>query len=167
MKATSAAQSILNQIANTIHQISDEDYVKPIDILNNASLGQHIRHVLEFFLCLMDGYQVEKVNYDQRKHDQSIAENRSLALEKAREIVCFIEQADPNTQLTLEVTYGIQQGKDPQLVKTNFLRELVYNLEHAIHHMAIIRIGIKAICPQLSLDEDFGVASSTLRFRNV
>jgi len=48
-------------------------------------------------------------------------------------------------------------------IKTNALRELAYNIEHAIHHMAIIKIGINEVSPYILLPSAFGVASSTIR----
>ena len=49
------------------------------------------------------------------------------------------------------------------LVRTNAEREIVYNIEHAIHHMAIIRIALQHDIPDLELESDFGYAFSTLK----
>jgi hypothetical protein len=43
-------------------------------------------------------------------------------------------------------------------------RELVYNIEHAIHHMALIKIGLRAEFSSVIIPDSFGVASSTLRY---
>ena len=48
-------------------------------------------------------------------------------------------------------------------VPTNEERELVYNIEHAIHHMAIIRIGIENDFPHAHLPDKFGFAYSTIK----
>ena len=42
--------------------------------------------------------------------------------------------------------------------------ELVYNIEHAVHHMAIIRIAVQHEFPDLALDDEFGYATSTLKY---
>jgi hypothetical protein len=53
----------------------------------------------------------------------------------------------------------------PELtVKSSYHREIVYNLEHAIHHMAIIKIGISQ-STNVTLPDDFGVAPATIRHR--
>jgi hypothetical protein len=43
-------------------------------------------------------------------------------------------------------------------------RELAYNIEHTIHHMAIIKQSIIEHFTYIDLPEYFGVASSTVRY---
>jgi hypothetical protein len=42
-------------------------------------------------------------------------------------------------------------------------RELLYNLEHAIHHMALIQVAVRQAFPALTLPAHFGVAYSTVQ----
>jgi hypothetical protein len=49
--------------------------------------------------------------------------------------------------------------------QSNIERELMYNIEHTIHHLAIIKIGLNAVAPQIALSEHFGVAPSTIRHK--
>ena len=42
----------------------------------------------------------------------------------------------------------------------------MYNLEHAIHHHALIKVGLK-IMTKIELPESFGVAPSTIQYRKV
>ena len=53
---------------------------------------------------------------------------------------------------------------DQSTVKTAYYRELVYKLEHAIHHMAMIKIGISETT-NVEVPLDFGVASATIRYK--
>ncbi|MDH3651116.1 MAG: hypothetical protein OEQ53_15620, partial [Saprospiraceae bacterium] len=53
----------------------------------------------------------------------------------------------------------------PQGVPSNVARELLYNLEHLIHHLAIIRIAMREVEPDVELGAHFGVAPSTLLYR--
>ncbi|MEM9648432.1 MAG: hypothetical protein AAF969_08120, partial [Bacteroidota bacterium] len=43
-------------------------------------------------------------------------------------------------------------------------REVMYNLEHTIHHHALIKVGIQFFT-DIPLPESFGVAPSTLQHR--
>ena len=49
---------------------------------------------------------------------------------------------------------------DPIEIPSSVSRELLYLLEHAIHHMAIIRLLVKSHCPGHQLPKEFGVAYS-------
>ena len=64
----------------------------------------------------------------------------------------------------LEATYDEHSDKFINIA-TNYHREIAYNLEHTIHHMALIRVGLTEVA-KIELPENFGVASSTVKFRN-
>ena len=164
MELKKAATRILHQLSSFINTIDDNDYAQPLVVLNNATLGQHIRHTLEFFVCLKDGLDEGLINYDKRNHDKSIETDRTIALSIINEICDFLDLDHVDKELLLELSYG-EKEEDVNQIKSNFSRELAYNIEHGVHHMAIIKIGAIALRPTLDLPVDFGVASSTLRYR--
>ena len=49
-------------------------------------------------------------------------------------------------------------------VSTTYFREIVYNTEHTIHHLALIKVALLEMNLQL-VDENFGMAYSTLKFK--
>lgn len=51
------------------------------------------------------------------------------------------------------------------LIETNYHRELLYNLEHCIHHQALIKVAVLQ-CESVKIDDNFGVARSTIEYRN-
>jgi hypothetical protein len=69
----------------------------------------------------------------------------------------------PNKELVLEACYDDISNERITLA-TNYYREIAYNLEHTIHHMALIRTGIREVS-NIRVPEDFGVAVSTLKYR--
>ena len=162
----SAAINLLDQLEDSIRQTRQEDFSKPSEILNNSSVGQHVRHTLEFFLCLIDAVPSRKLDYDKRKHDRFIEEDKNLALSVLASIRDFISKNSENFDIVLTVNYDLEHELNTSIT-SNFYRELAYNIEHAIHHMALIKIGIKDICPYVSLDPSFGVASSTIRYQKL
>ena len=165
MQLSKATFSILGQIEFVINQMKNDDYTKPVDVFNNSTIGQHFRHTLEFFQCLMDGYELGIVSYDKRNHDKSIETDRSLALSFIKKTKDFIANCDMQKPLSLEVNYNLDDREDI-VVDSNMGREVTYNIEHAIHHMAIIKIGLQVLCPYVELPYGFGVAISTLRYHN-
>jgi hypothetical protein len=66
----------------------------------------------------------------------------------------------------LKLEAGYDLGKEVFVtIDTNATRELVYNIEHAVHHMAIIKIGVREIATYIDLPTDFGIAASTIRYK--
>jgi hypothetical protein len=76
----------------------------------------------------------------------------------------FVSKNQEDRPLKLEVGYDLSK-EDFVLVDTNYTRELVYNIEHAVHHMAIMKIGIREVAPYVTLAPDFGIAASTIRHK--
>jgi len=163
MKLIQACANILSQLTDLVTQIKDEDFIKPATTLSNSTIGQHLRHTLEFFICLEDGYERGVVNYDKRAHDKLIESDKfiaRLAIDRIKDFVASVS----DRRLFLEVGYDID--KDEYLtIESTATRELVYNIEHAVHHMAIMKIGIREIASYIQLAPDFGIAASTVRYR--
>lgn len=164
MNISKACIQILDQLANLLHQVKPSDFSRPSEALSNSTIGQHIRHTLEFFICFEEGYRRGVVNYDKRAHDKLIESDKTIALNTIRRITSFVEQLPENKPLRLEVGYDHHQDQFVS-VETNATRELVYNIEHAVHHMAIMKIGVREVAPYVEIAADFGVAASTVRYK--
>ena len=167
MNLTVAARDLLGQLERMIDQLSEEDFRTPVEILSNSSIGQHTRHTLEFFICLMDASNDGVINYDKRKHDKFIQEDKQLAMSVIKSISDFLSNVSDNTNLSLEIEYGTcDEDVELNVVPTNYDRELAYNIEHAVHHMALMKVGIISQFDYVTLPPHFGVASSTVRYHS-
>lgn len=155
-------QALLDQLKDLLHDLTDEQYVQPIAVLSGASVGQHLRHIIEFFQELEKGYRNELINYDARKRDHQTETSRSYAVSQLISIAANIHKE--NKTLKLVVNFDQEQDECCE-VTTTYQRELVYNLEHAIHHMALLKAGIRVLSIT-ELPDNFGVAVSTIKHRN-
>lgn len=164
MSIKNACCDILSQLTHLVNQLSEHEYSKPIESLSHSSIGQHVRHTLEFFICLEQGFAAGIIDYDKRSHDKLIETDKFLALSTINRINEFVSSNTLDKVLSLEVTYDFKE-ESSVIVETNYLRELIYNIEHAVHHMAIIKIGVREVVPHLNLPSTFGIASSTLRYQ--
>lgn len=164
MNLNEACKDILVQLESVIKNLKEDDFFKPISALNQSTLGQHVRHTLEFFTCLIDNYESGIINYDKRDHDKVIETDPTVALAVIENLKQFLSKSLIDKELILEANYSFNDSPN-SLIKTNFSRELAYNIEHAIHHMAIIKIGIKEIAPYINIDSHFGVAISTIKYQ--
>lgn len=154
-------QHVFVQLSESLRQLTTEEYTQPSSILFHATIGQHVRHIIELFQCLEKGYETGIVNYEKRKRDYRIETDRELAIDLLR--VIYQELVRPNRELVLEAEDYCESEEGLQ-IPSNYYRELAYNLEHTIHHMALIRVGINEVS-SLVLPKEFGVAYSTLKYR--
>jgi hypothetical protein len=154
-------QNVFVQLTESLHQLTATQYTQPSKILFNASIGQHVRHVVELFLCLENGYATGVVNYEKRKRDYKIESDKDFAIQLIKDIYHRLER--PNIDLVMEAEdYEATDGA--VAIRSNYYREIAYNLEHTIHHMALIRVGINEVSSMV-LPDEFGVAYSTIKFR--
>lgn len=154
-------EPVLLQLADVLHQLSDVEYITPSTLLNNSSVGAHTRHIIELFQCLLNGYYTGTINYDDRKRDKKIESDRFWSTQL---LTGIIEEMDkPNKILKLKNQFFEDETEFLE-IDTNFFREAIYNLEHTIHHMALIRVGINEVA-SINLTENFGVAASTIQFK--
>lgn len=161
MQLQQAVNNVFVQLSATLDQLSQEQYVQPCKTLFNATIGQHVRHIIELFQCLENGYGSGLVNYEKRKRDLRIESDKAFASGLLVEVHQGLERS--NKDLKLEACYD-EHDTEPLTLDTNFYREVAYNLEHTIHHMALIRVGITEVS-DIELPEEFGVASSTIKYR--
>jgi hypothetical protein len=161
MQLQQAVNNVFVQLSATLEQLDQDQYVQPCKTLFNATIGQHVRHIIELFQCLENGYDNGLVNYEQRKRDMRIETDKAFASGLLIEVHKGLDRE--NKELQLQACYD-EQAADLLTLQTNFYREVAYNLEHTIHHMALIRVGITEVS-DIQLPEEFGVASSTIKYR--
>lgn len=154
-----SVQNNLNEIISLLNQLSEEQYCEHHLELSNASIGQHTRHIIELFQCLTESYNDEVVNYDLRKRNTTIEISISYAIKAIEELILNINHPNKN----MKVEQGINTVQ--LSIETNYFRELLYNLEHSIHHQALIKVALLKF-PHVRINENFGVAKSTIEYRS-
>ena len=152
----------LSTIEFYLKKLTDAQYRQPLDILSGASVGAHTRHVLEFYQCLQSQLSEGIIDYELRKHDTKLQEQVDNALDAIFQLKSRFERWLPANGQSLLVMYPTPNG-EVIVVKSSLERELVYNIEHQVHHLAMIKIGLKVLEPHLVLPDNFGVAASTQR----
>jgi S-ribosylhomocysteine lyase LuxS involved in autoinducer biosynthesis len=150
----------LQSLKNLLASLKDEEYIHTIEHLGNASIGGHTRHIIELLQCAISGYHTGVVDYVNRYRNMQLEIDKSFAQ-------TVIQQMDedfrlPNKQLTMLVEEMELSTDDA--VTTTYFREVVYNTEHTIHHLALIKVAL--IEMKLAIvDASFGMAYSTIRFK--
>lgn len=161
MQLQQAIQNVFVQLSGSLAVLTNEQYVYQSKTLSNATIGQHVRHIIEMFVCLEDGYTSGVINYENRKRDHQIETEKEFAAGLLKNI--YEGLTKENKSLVLEATYNEDSNELIQF-DTNYYREIAYNLEHTIHHMALIKVGIREVSDMV-IPDGFGVASSTIKYK--
>lgn len=161
MQLRAAVNNAFVQLSASLQQLTPAEYIQPSRSLFQNTIGQHVRHIIELFQCLEQGYESGLVNYENRKRDQLIETDKELARELIQRVYQGLDK--PDKAMILQATYDDHQS-EPLSIQTNYFREIAYNLEHTIHHMALIRVGIAEVSA-VQLPDEYGVASSTVKYR--
>ena len=161
MELQKAVQQVFLQLTDSLNQLQSDQYVHSCKNLSGNTIGQHVRHIIEMFQCLDAGYQKGEVDYEERKRDKQIETDKDFATNLLKEISRQISGENKTLYL---LTYYDELQEQPEKISTNYFREIAYNLEHTIHHMALIRVGLREL-GDLPVDDSYGVASSTLKYR--
>jgi uncharacterized damage-inducible protein DinB len=159
---TNITSNTLSQLRSVIDQLTKEEYTSKLSILNHSSVGQHVRHVLEFYMCLSDGIKSGIVNYDIRTRNPAIENEPNYAMIILEELTSFfclknIEEAS--------IINMIEFNSLSITSQSSVSRELVYLIEHSIHHYAIMGIALRSHFGHVSIPDNFGIAYSTTKHK--
>ena len=150
----------IEQFKEILSQLPQDCYTQPCKSLSNATIGQHTRHIIELYQCLINGYVKADVCYDKRERNKKIEEQIDYAILQLDSIQKNLIKPDKEVQ----VRYDLDE--EEVCLTSNYYREVMYNLDHTIHHHALIKVGISTMT-DIELPDSFGVAPSTIQYRKV
>jgi hypothetical protein len=150
---------MLDQLGSLVSRLPSEIYALPLPCLQQNSIGKHVRHTLEFFECLLEGLPKGEVNYDLRRRNMLLETDPDYTLMQIASIQRKLAEVKDD-----EFIMNADLGSGTQAFQTSVYRELAFALDHCIHHLALIRVGMQQHFPEIPMKEELGVAFSTLRY---
>ena len=110
------------------------------------AVGPHLRHCVDHFRLVLDGWRAGSVDYDARPRDLRLERDpRAVrdALEAIAVSLATIRRDDLPRELL--VTQSAAPGRPPLLSPSRLERELVFLSGHTIHHVAIMVLAARAV----------------------
>jgi hypothetical protein len=154
-----ASNQLLRQLKNCLNQLTNDEYTEKLAIFSSSTIGQHTRHILEFHQALLN---VDKIiNYDLRQRNLQIENDKEYMLQIIDSLTKELKSLNLSKKIILQGTLGGVLNT----VESNLGRELLYVTEHAVHHMAILKMGIVHSFCHIQFEENFGVAESTINYQ--
>jgi uncharacterized damage-inducible protein DinB len=159
------AKENLEQLHDLLQKIPAEAYTGKPEVLYGASVGQHIRHILEFYLLMISGSIGGVISYDKRQRDLRIENEQEYAIVVINKIMKSLDLISEEDPVLFEGDFT-SDSSGTNTIKSSVGRELAYCIEHSIHHQALIKAGLIGMNMAELTDEHFGVAYSTIRYRD-
>lgn len=153
---------LLRQAAQLIARLDERVYLAVHPASPRGSIAGHLRHVIEFYQCFLDGRTHGRIDYNQRARDERI-ERTAYAIEAIAKLAARLRELLPvDGSETLVVALEGSSGPLLSWSTTSVLRELDYLQSHTVHHYALIAMLLRL--QGIEPGADFGVAPSTLSY---
>lgn len=150
-------KNISISLLEVLHQLPDNYYTLPIPILEQQTIGQQVRHIIEHWQILIENYDADCINYANRKRDITIEQNKQFAIN----LLQILQQESDKKNSTLKIV-SIDESTT---FASSYFRELDNVAEHIIHHAAIIKMAILSIDAVYKIPSNFGYAPSTISYK--
>ena len=151
----------LKSLQKLVEETTQQQYTASIDSLPHSTMGGHVRHILEFFDCFLEGFSKGEIDYTKRKRDVSVEEFPNKASLKCQQIIESL-QALTDTQMSQSVAIWSEMQEKSEKLPSSISRELEYLFHHMVHHLALIGVYLRS--QGVSLHPEFGVAPSTVQY---
>ena len=153
----------LKQAVALLDRLDDGLFSQPVANFYGSSVGGHLRHCIEHYLSFLTGTENGKVDYDDRKREvrlETVAAEATAVLDQISEKLEKLMQSEPPVGLLVKMDCG---GDEIEWQPSTLGRELQFLVSHTVHHFAMIGGICRAL--EVDLEDDFGVAPSTIRHR--
>ncbi len=155
---------LLEQLAALVARLHDDQYVHVESRLTGASIGAHVRHILDHYRLFLAGVPAGAVDYDARERDTPVERERAAALAQAASLASGLRGVP--SEAFARPLHVHQQGAYEagrfETCDSRVDRELLFLQSHTVHHQAII--GLLAKLQGVEPPEHFGVAPSTVAY---
>jgi hypothetical protein len=155
----------LRQALRLLERMDDATYRDSPPGLAPHRVGGHLRHIIEFYQCFLNGLEFSYVDYDCRARDKTIESNCGAAMLAVQSIIRALESTallreEHNLWVRIEDAEGL--GVEDSFADSSISRELQMLSSHTIHHFALIAVTLRL--HGIDVDPEFGMAPSTLRY---
>lgn len=155
-----AIEKNLQKGLKLLNSISDEAYADASLGPYYASIGCHIRHILDMYSCILEGVASKKIDLTARERNTAVEQQISLGIDYFHSIIEQLKNLLRNNDLSelFEVTDDLGEGIETATYTLGSV--LMQAQSHTTHHYASIGYVIyqlKIALPAI----DFGFNPST------
>lgn len=159
-------KKVLHDLKGLLIQMDVDSFCHKNETLFGGSIGEHFRHIIEFYLCCLSQKGTKNVNYDVRKRDKQLEMDISFGIATIDTLLGTLNQLEAQDDKPMFMKNCMEDEKENNIrIETSFFRELIYCMDHCIHHQSLIKIALLEQNLIHFIDPNFGVAFSTQIYR--
>lgn len=152
---------LLLEMARVAAQLTREEFAESGVAQLSGSIGGHVRHCLDHVLALERAVETGQVDYDERRRQTPIEQDRELAVLALSAAARRVERlGDCVLARPLSVRSMISVDGRRVLGRSSVARELAFVISHTVHHSAQIALLVHGLGPR-ALPNRFGLAPAS------
>lgn len=124
-----------------------------------AGIGKHVRHVLDHYRALLNGLNDAHVDYNQRSRNSDEEHCTLTAKQQIQHIIDGLKTVSQMDQQITVISEISLTGQASEQMNSYVNRELLYLINHSIHHMAYATLVARS--QGVELPKHIGLAPST------
>jgi len=141
--------------------------------VNDASIGEHVRHALDHYSCLFNGLAQNLIEYDNRERRAEVEESRSIAKSRLRDTIeqlrALLDSTDHARTLQVKLLTGdgktVQQSQATPGYGSSLARELAFLHSHTVHHNASVAVLLRLYGVGDLVPRSLGIAPATTQYQ--
>lgn len=146
---------ILIELERMPGQLADNVYLE-------ANIGQHIRHVFDHMFAIKAAIVEGIVDYDKRDRGNEVETDRLVARQQLALLRLWIQTEDFDDRKIVVSSEIDCENTQPMRFNSNLYREILYVINHTIHHAAHIKLVLAQF--GITLPKHVGIAPGTATF---
>lgn len=168
---TALAPALLQTVAESLYPINDILAIlcdlpdkKGEQYFVELNVGRHFRHVYDHFNAVFAGSGSGVVDYNHRQRESDVERDMGLSQSSLEKIIAACLGLDgAYLSNTIEVISEVSCSTEKSYRFTsNIERELLYLINHTVHHLAYVKLLLKGA--DIALPETIGIAPSTATY---
>lgn len=166
MNCKQGTEIIIEQMTELLGRIAPDVYSQSLPLFNGSSIGQHFRHIVDFYGCLSRGVVDGRVDYAMRQRDPRVETEPDYAAGILNGFFTQMNESDESASIEIMADFSSELNESRPVVLSTVGREMMYAYDHAVHHLAMIKMGLKVAAPSVEVNRNLGVAPSTVKHWN-
>lgn len=160
MELHKTTQLILLQLVGLLENFPDKHYRKSLEVIADASVANNMCTILRTYRNLIHGMERGEIDYNRKCAESGWELNKQLAVDSLRSIIHELDKWPDTAEIKVTSDIGCMESHK---LKTNstYGRELLFCMEHTIHHMVVMKTGVYIQWPEVEMPRNFGMVSES------